>query len=39
MKGVYKNYNKDLEEKGVAKITRFHIGDEEVRMFNLRRMF
>lgn len=36
LQGVYKNYGEDVTTQGVAKITRFHISEDEARMYNIR---
>lgn len=36
LQGVYKNYGEDVATQGVAKITRFHISEDEARMYNIR---
>lgn len=36
LQGVYKNYGEDVATQGVAKITRFHISEDEARMCNIR---
>ena len=36
--GVEKNFTEDINERGIAKIKRFHVSEEDARSFNLRRL-